>query len=252
MFRYTQAIVRKPGKNFADGITDSVLEKPSFEIALKQHAAYCEALIHCGLRLTILDADENFPDGCFVEDTAVVTEKVAIITNPGAKSRRGETKKIAETLSEYMKTEYISLDGFVEGGDVLRFGNKFFIGISDRTNENGALQLSERLSNYGHSSSMIPVKSILHLKTGITFIGQNNFIALGGLSQQFKRFNIIQVDQDEAYAANCLFINDFLLVPKGYPEMKKKVLKLGCKIIEIEMSEFKKMNGGLTCLSLLF
>lgn len=252
MFSYTHAIIRKPGKNFADGITDSGLEKPVFEKALKQHAAYCEALKYCGLELTILEADEKYPDGCFVEDTAVVTEKAAIITNPGAASRRGEVEKIAEILSRYKKTEYISLDGFVEGGDVMKLGNHYYIGISGRTNENGARQLSVILSKHGYSTSFIPVKNILHLKTGITHIGQNNFIAIEDFTNHFKQFNITQVDQDESYAANCLFINDFLLVPIGYPKMKNRIMKLGYKLLEIEMSEFEKMNGGLTCLSLLF
>jgi dimethylargininase len=252
MFRYTHAIVRKPGKNFADGITDSGLEKPVFEKALKQHIAYCEALKYCGLELTILEADEKYPDGCFVEDAAVVTEKVAIITNPGAETRRGEVEKIAETLSKFKKTEFISLDGYVEGGDVMNVGNNYYIGISNRTNEKGGRQLSEILTNYGYSTSFIPVNTILHLKTGITHIGQNNFIATGAFADSFKQFNVIQTDQDEVYTANSLRINDFLLIPKGYPKTKNQVIKLGYQIIEIEMSEFRKMNGGLTCLSLLF
>jgi dimethylargininase len=252
MFRYTHAIVRKPGKNFADGITDSGLEKPVFEKALKQHIAYCEALKYCGLELTILEADEKYPDGCFVEDAAVVTEKVAIITNPGAETRRGEVEKIAEILSQYKKTEFISLDGHVEGGDVMKVGNHYYIGISGRTNEKGARQLSGILTKHGYSTSFIPVKTMLHLKTGITYIGQNNFIAADAFADSFQQFHVIQTEQDEAYAANCLFINDYLLIPKGYPKIKNKVIAQGYQLIETEMSEFKKMNGGLTCLSLLF
>ena len=164
---YTKAIVRRPGRNFASGITTSNLGKPDFNKALEQHAAYCNALIRCGVELTVLEADERFPDGCFVEDTAVVTSGVAVISRPGADTRRGEEEEIARVLAGFGHIESITAPGTLEGGDVLRADNHYFIGISERTNKEGASQLSAILSKYGFTSSFIRVEAGLHLKSDI-------------------------------------------------------------------------------------
>jgi len=113
---YTKTIVRRPGRNFAEGITTSTLGKPDFEKAIEQHSAYCDALKGCGLELIVLEADERYPDGCFVEDTAIVTGEVAVITRPGAASRMGEEAEISEILSEFRKIETIKLPGTMDGG----------------------------------------------------------------------------------------------------------------------------------------
>ena len=134
---YTKAIVRRPGKNFANGITTSNLGQPDFNKALEQHAAYCEALTKCGVELTVLDADERYPDGCFVEDTAVVNSRVKVISRPGAATRRGEEDEIARVLAASGPTESITAPGTLEGGDVLRAENHYYIGISERTNMRG-------------------------------------------------------------------------------------------------------------------
>jgi dimethylargininase len=249
---FTKAIVRRPGKNFADGITTSNLGKPLFDIALQQHNAYCNALIKCGLDVTILEADERYPDGCFVEDTAIVTEKVAIIAKPGDKARLGEEEKIAKILSEYRSVETITLPAQLDGGDIMRVENHFYIGMSKRTNQEGANQLAKILSKYGYTSSQLPVKTVLHLKTGITYLGNNNFIANEEFANCFPKASTIKLSEDESYSANCLKINNHLLIPKGFPKSKKQIEDLGYNIIEVEMSEFRKMDGGLTCLSLLF
>jgi dimethylargininase len=249
---YTKAIVRRPGRNFAEGITTSNLGKPDFEKALQQHSAYCDALIGCGLELIVLESDERYPDGCFVEDTAIVTSEVAVITRPGAESRIGEEAEISEILSQFRKIETIKLPGTLDGGDVLRVENHFFTGISGRTNMDGARQLSEILSKYGYTASETEVGEGLHLKSGIAYLGKGNFISIEGFSKIAGSSGIIISDLQESYSANCLRVNDFLLIPKGFPKSKKKIVELGYNIIELEMSEFRKMDGGLTCLSLLF
>src|SRR5690606_24815740 len=114
---------RRPGRNFASGITTSNLGRPDFSKALEQHVAYCEALIRCGVELTVLDADERYPDGCFVEDTAVVNSRVKVVSRPGAATRRGEEEAIAQVLAGYGPSEAITAPGTLEGGDVLRAGN---------------------------------------------------------------------------------------------------------------------------------
>jgi dimethylargininase len=249
---FTKAIVRRPGRNFAEGITTSNLGKPDFKKALEQHSAYCNAMAGCGLELIVLEADERYPDGCFVEDTAIVTSEVAIITIPGAVSRMGEEAEISETLSEFRKIETIKFPGTLDGGDVLRAENHFFIGISGRTNRVGAMQFSAILSEYGYTSSEAEVGSGLHLKSGLAYLGKGNYISVEGFSKMAGSSGIIISDQEESYSANCLPVNGFLLIPKGFPKSKKKIAELGYNLIELDMSEFRKMDGGLTCLSLLF
>ena len=252
MFQY--ALVRKPGENFHRGITSSNLGTPDYKKALRQHDGYCQALRKCGLQLIVLGADVRYPDGPFVEDTAIITEECAIMANLGAASRQGEEEKIREILSEFRTIESIKPPGTVEGGDILSVDNHSYIGLSQRTNQAGARQLSAMLSKYGFTSSTIPLKSVLHLKSGVNYIGHNNMVAIDEFAQrdEFKRFNIIRVDEEESYAANCLLVNDFLLLPKGFPKISEKIQASGYKILAIEMSEFQKMDGGLTCLSLLW
>jgi len=249
---YTRAIVRRPGRNFAQGITTSNLGQPDFNKALEQHAAYCEALIKCGVELTVLDADERYPDGCFVEDTAVVNSKVKVISRPGATTRRGEEEAIAKVLTGSGPITSITSPGNLEGGDVLRAENHYYIGISERTNSEGARQLSAILSKHGFASSVIRVEAGLHLKSDIAYLGNGNFISTPVFSKIAHPANTIILDNDEYYSANCLRVNDYLLIPKGFPRSKMKMAELGYNIIELEMSEFRKMDGGLTCLSLLF
>ena len=249
---YTRAIVRRPGRNFARGITTSNLGKPDFGKALEQHAAYCDALIRCGVELTVLEADERYPDGCFVEDTAVVNSRVAVICRPGAASRMGEEEEIARVLAGFGTTESILPPGTLEGGDVLRAENHYYIGLSARTNAEGASQLSAILSKHGFTTSVIRVEEGLHLKSDIAYLGKGNFISTPVFSAIAHPANTILLDQDEYYSANCLRVNDYLLIPKGFPKSRMKILELGYEIIELEMSEFRKMDGGLTCLSLLF
>ena len=249
---YTKAIVRRPGRNFADGITTSNFGRPDPRKAIRQHEAYCMALERCGLEVTVLEADERYPDGCFVEDTAIVTGDVAIITRLGAASRRGEEKEIARVVSKYRKVENINAPGTLDGGDVLRVENHFFIGLSGRTNREGAGQLSAILMEYGYTASEMEVKDGLHLKSGIAFLGNGNFISVAAFSNILISGSCIIADEDESYSANCLKVNDHLLIPEGFPESKKRIARLGYNIIELDVSEFRKMDGGLTCLSLVF
>src|SRR6266480_2235266 len=172
----TRAIVRPPGLNFTDALTTVKLGAPNFARALEQHAAYCEALEHCGLTLTCLEADERYPDSTFVEDTAVLTKQGAMLTRPGAASRIGEVESTAEALSQfYSKLNSIHEPGTLDGGDIceaeLEGRNHFFIGISERTNQNGAQQLAEWLATYSCSASLVDIRgvnNILHLKSGLT------------------------------------------------------------------------------------
>ena len=149
---------------------------------------------------------KNFPDSTFVEDTALLTKKCAIISNPGAPSRKGETVEMKKVLKNYYSTiEKIEPPGTVEPGDIMMVGDHFYIGLSERTNEDGAAQMITILNKYGYSGSAIFMKDMLHLKTGVAYLENNNLLAFGEFFQEeeFQNFNIIEVDEEESYAANC-------------------------------------------------
>ncbi len=249
---YKHALVRRPGQRFAEGLTGANLGKPSYKLAKEQHEAYCEVLHSIGLEVTVLEADERYPDGCFVEDTAVITERVAVITRPGDVARQGEEEAIAELLARERPLARISAPGTLDGGDVMRVGDHFYIGLSGRTNEEGARQLAEILNAHGYDSSTLPVNTVLHLKTGITPIAEGVFVGIKEFAERPEFQTCVKLDPKEAYAANCLRINDILLMPEGFAALKKRLENYGLGIVEIPMSEFRKMDGGLTCLSLLW
>jgi dimethylargininase len=243
--------VRKPGLNFAEGVTTAGLGKPDYVKALEQHAAYCDALKRCGLSITILEPDIQYPDGCFVEDTAIITEHGAILTQPGHPARIGEQNAIEQHLLQHMPVQRISGAGTVDGGDILRMQQHFYIGRSDRTNSEGARQLADMLSAYGYTTSEVNVPSGLHLKSSATYLGNNTVVTTKSYAHCFDAGTILDVE-DEEYAANCVRLNDYVLVPKGFPKTKDKLEHAGFRLIELDMTEFRKMDGGLTCLSLLF
>jgi|SRR5687767_1150541 len=254
----TKAIVRAPSANFATGLTSVDLGKPDYNVAVRQHAAYCEALQSCGLTLIGLPPDERHPDSTFVEDTAIATSRGAVITRPGAPSRLGETDGIERKLREYFQDlRRIIEPGTVDGGDVCEAGDHFFIGISQRTNEAGAAQLAGILQSFGYGSSLIDIRglsNILHLKSGIAWLGDNRLVVIDELSRlkEFSTYELVHVNFVEEYAANCLFLNSRILVPAGFPGLKCQLEDLGYPTIVLEMSEFQKMDGGLSCLSLRF
>lgn len=251
-FRF--AITRKPGENFAHGITTIDLATPNYTRMLVQHAVYIDTLSSLGLEVIVLDALQEFPDAYFVEDTAVVIPEVAIITNPGAVSRRGEQQKIEPILSIYRTITQIQPPGTLDGGDVLQVDNQLFVGISQRTNMEGAEQFGRIVSGYGYGWKPIIVESGLHLKSSVNYIGKNTLIITQEFAdlEQFQPYKLIVLEKSEECAANTLWVNDTLITPTGFPKTKRKLEYLGLPIIEIDISEARKMDGGLTCMSLRF
>ncbi|MFC2025932.1 dimethylarginine dimethylaminohydrolase family protein [Chloroflexota bacterium] len=251
---FTHAITRKPGPNYAQGITTSDSVTANFTKALEQHQAYVETLITIGLEVVILDPLPDYPDSYFVEDAAVITQNVAVITRPGAMARRGEASAIAPVLAEYRQTAIIQAPGTLDGGDVLMVGKHFFIGISDRTNAEGADQLGLILEQHGYTWTGIQVSGGLHLKSGVNSVGGDTLLLTQEFStlDEFKSFEVIIVDEIESYAANTLWINNYLIMPTGFQKTRHKLEKLNLPIIELEVSEACKMDGGLTCMSLRF
>ncbi len=253
---FTTAIVRRPARSLVAGIASSPeLGAPDYDRALRQHDAYIAALEAAGLRVEVLPADEAHPDSCFVEDVAVCADSFAMVTRPGAPSRRDEPRGIAETLSRHFaEIGTVEAPGTLEGGDVLRVDGTFFIGLSARTNGAGADALARALEKRGFRAVMVPVRDFLHLKTGTTYLGDGKLLVTGEFEKTaaFERFERVVVPAEEAYAVNCLRLNDAVVVPAGYPKTLAAIRAFGCRAIEVDTSEYRKIDGGLTCLSLRF
>jgi dimethylargininase len=238
-----------------NGLSSANLGTPDYPTALLQHADYVEALKECGLHVTLLPADENFPDSTFVEDVALMTPHCAILTNPGAPSRNLETRSILKTIHEfYAKVEMIKSPGNVEAGDIMMVGDHYYIGLSERTNQAGADQVIAILERYGMRGSLVSLSEVLHLKTGLGYLENNHLLACGEflVKPEFRQFNLLQVDPEESYAANSVWINGTVLTPKGFPKTRTLIASLGYTVREVDVSEFQKLDGGLSCLSLRF
>ncbi|HSS20708.1 MAG TPA: arginine deiminase family protein [Pyrinomonadaceae bacterium] len=261
---FTRAIVRPPATNFANGITTSNLGLPDRQRALRQHEAYCEALVRCGLEVIRLDADERYPDSTFVEDTAVIVEPTSntvsriVFTRPGAASRAGEVESIKESFDQ-LGCEAFSIEppGTLDGGDVCQADNHFFIGISERTNESGAEQLRSLLASWGYTSTNVDIRkldALLHLKSGMAYLGDRRLALVDALvsREHFRDYDIVCPTPPEEYGTNCVRLNEHVLIAVGFPAFQKTLTELGYRCIPLEMSEFQKMDGGLSCLSLRF
>ncbi|PKL08364.1 MAG: N(G),N(G)-dimethylarginine dimethylaminohydrolase [Spirochaetae bacterium HGW-Spirochaetae-7] len=253
---FTKAIVRRPARFMINGITaHPELGKPDHELAVRQHDAYIAALERCGLSVEVLPALEGYPDSCFVEDVAVCTRRFALVTLPREKSRSGEIAGMDVLLGRHFPViESIKAPGTLEGGDVMMIGDAFYIGLSSRTNAEGARQFIGHLERYGLEGHTVCMPPTLHLKSGLSYLEDGWLLvesAFAGLAE-FSGFKRIDIMPAEAYAANCIRINDFAIVPAGYPKALADIKATGIPVIELDMSEFRKIDGSLTCLSLRF
>ncbi len=253
MFKKT--IVKIPSESYVNGLTTSDLGRPNLEKALEQHKAYIEALKKCGTIVTEVPGNLQYPDSTFVEDTAVLTPNFAVISNPGALSRNGEIHDMEHVIkSFYESIYYIKSPGTLDGGDILQIEDRFFIGISARTNHVGAEQLKTILELEGYKGTIVELEKFFHLKTGIAYLGNQTIVVAGEFVDhpEFNKYQKIVVPPEEEYAANCIRVNDYVIIPAGYPVTKHKINDAGYQTIELEMSEFRKQDGGLSCLSLRF
>ena len=255
---FHHAIVRPPGANFADGLTTVALGAPDYPTALRQHEQYCRALEQCGLQLIRLEADVRYPDSTFVEDTAILVEGRALLTRPGAPSRAGEVDEMRAVLAGLVPAlAAIVAPGTLDGGDICEAGRHFFIGLSERTNEEGARQLTALLAGWGCSAACVDIRGlpgILHLKSGLSCLAGERLVVIDALADHpaFAGYERVRVPPGEEYAANCVQVNDFVLLPHGFPGLAARLRELGSAPLLLDMSEYRKMDGGLSCLSLRF
>jgi len=253
---FKNAIVRTPGRSIVKGLSDSKnLGLPNYERALIQHQSYIDALTKCGLDVLVLEPCEDYPDSAFVEDVALITPNCAIITRPGALSRRGEVRLIESVLQQkFNNIEQIVAPGTIEGGDIMKVGDHYYIGLSERTNLEGAKQIIQILNKYGMSGSTISLNKVLHLKTGLSYLEENNLVVHGEFIDEssLEQYNQIKIPENESYAANCIWINESVIIPLGYPTTKQRIKNAGYATVETDVSEFQKLDGGLSCLSLRY
>ena len=220
---FQNVIVKTPCKALMNGLTaHPQLGVPNYEKALQQHKAYQEALVQCGVNLTVLPADEAYPDSCFIEDVAVLTKYCAIITNPATASRNPEIEAIKPVLLQFYpqdKIYEITAPGTLEGGDVMMCGDTFFVGMSARTNEQGFQQFREIFAKFGCHAIAVPLSEMLHLKTGVAYLENNTILAAGEFCDklQLKGYGRSLCAAEEAYAATVLWVHGTVLDPPGTP-----------------------------------
>jgi len=250
------AIVRPPSPTFGNGITAANLGPPDLALALEQHEGYVQALERAGARAIRLEPEPAYPDSAFVEDTAILGDSFAILTRPGAPSRRGEVPSMRRAVEPFAARIHTIQDpGTVDGGDILETFDRYLIGLSGRTNEEGARQLAGFLETEGLVSTTVDIRGIrglLHLKAGLSFLGNDRLFAIRELHHAVRAlgYEVVPVPEDETYAANSLDVNGNLLIPAGCPRSAALLGDLGHTLVVLEMSEFRKMDGGLSCLSL--
>ena len=222
--------------------------------ARRQQQAYERLLSDLGLHVISLPAEQELPDAAFVEDTAVVTDEVAVVTTMGCTARRREVDSISPVLEKYRLLQSINGSGLLEGGDVVQVGRTLFVGISTRTNVNGISQLSRIVTPYGYEVRPVQVKGCLHLSTGCGFIGRNTILANPSWVDlsPFEGFEIINVSPSEPWGANGLTLADHVLISAASPQTAARVRERGFRVLTVDISEFEKAEGGLTCLTLIF
>lgn len=224
------------------------------EAARREHAAYLEALARLGCEPVVLPADPQLPDSVFVEDTAVVLDELAVLTRPGAPSRRPETRAIREALAPHREVLAIEAPGTLDGGDVLRIGRELFVGRSSRSDRDGMLQLAELLAPRGYSVRAVEVAGCLHLKSAACQVAPGTILINADWVDRapFRSLELIDVDPSEPFGANALLLGGMVLYPDSFPRTRERLVERGLRVEELETSELQKAEGGVTCCSLIF
>lgn len=251
MEKSIHAWVRSPSKNFPQALSKHP-EANSIDIqkTRHQHTAYCEALKTAGLTVNVLGPLDAFPDSVFIEDNAVILEGLAILCSMKEVSRQKEVSFLENTLQSRLPVLRLPAPVSIDGGDVLQTEDTVFVGQSQRTNREAVKALQSLTSK-----QVVPVqvKQGLHLKTSVSTLG-NNLLVINPShveTEPFREFEWIEVDEEEVYAANCLAVGNFVILPAGFPKLEQRIQTHGFSTLPVDMSEFQKADGGVTCLSLL-
>ncbi|MFW9846539.1 MAG: dimethylarginine dimethylaminohydrolase family protein [Candidatus Thorarchaeota archaeon] len=246
------AVVRPPSSTFRHCIsTHPEHHSLDLALALQQHDEYRQTLEDLGLNIIRLPPDERHPDSCFVEDTVVVHEEKAFITRLAEESRRGEELAVAEVLKDFLDLSYARKSATIEGGDIIHLPDRLISGLTQRTNAKGVRQMVRWL---GVESDIIENSSIIHLKSHVTYLDRNTVIVTKGFRDHpdLQDFEKLVVPKDENYAANTLTVRGVVLMSKKHTMSQDLVRDAGFEVMPLDMSEFEKCEGALTCLSVIF
>jgi dimethylargininase len=243
------ALVRPPGISFPQAISDHPEKKGIYQPkALIQHQSYVDALKQVGGKILSLPPEDLLPDSTFIEDTTFVFGETAFLCSAKEETRRNEVESVAQTLKDHLKIA--NLEPHMDGGDILNTPQAIYIGLSKRSNERAIKSLSQKIDKEIIS---VPVVKGLHLKSAVSYLG-NNVLLIDPErveSDTFKNFQWIEVEENNSYAANCLALGNKIIMPAGFSTVREKIRQHGFETIEVEMSEFEKADGGVTCLSII-
>ncbi len=247
-----RAIVRPPGRSYCECISSHPeRDLLNLDVAQMQHRVYVQTLKDLGLDVIEMPPIDDLPDSCFVEDTAVIHGKKALMTRPNPISRRGEVDSVAQVLENYFEVISVESPGTVEGGDVIHLPERLISGCTQRTNLEGIHQMEKLL---GVQVDVIQDDKIVHLKSYVTHLEEGKFIGSERYSQHsaFNNSEFITIPDYETYASNTLTINGTVIIPVGFPETKRILIQSGFDVVTLYTSEFSRCEGALTCLSIIF
>jgi dimethylargininase len=249
------AITRKPSPSLAKCELEFLSRTPiDLPLAIEQHRRYEECLTELGARVISLDAEEQFPDSMFVEDPALVLDEIAIMTRPGAVSRRGEGESLARAIQPFRQLKWIAEPGTIEGGDVMRVERTLYAGASRRTNTSGIAQLKEIAEPLGYSVVAVPVTGCLHLKSACCYAGDGTVVANREWfdASALRGLRILDVPPEEPSGANVLRVGETVLVAMQFPKTRALLEAAGLRARALDISEALKAEAALTCSSLVF
>ena len=234
----------------------SFIERKPIDLvkAQAEHHTYELLLGKLGAKVISLPEEPELPDSMFVEDPAIMLDEVAIICPLGTESRRKEAPTIAAALEKFRKLAYVKLPGTLEGGDVLRVGKKIYVGVTKRSNPEGIRQFAVIASSHGYEVTAVPVTGCLHLKSAVTFLGNDTLLGNRGWFdwKRMERYEWVDVHSAEPHAGNALQIGDSVVFPASFPRTAELIREKGFKLERLDISELQKAESGLTCSSLLF
>jgi dimethylargininase len=248
------AITRQVSPRFAECELTHIERTPiDVDVARSQHHNYVEALRGLGYHVVELPAEADLPDSVFVEDAAFILPEAAVITRPGADSRKSETASIAEVLSPHRELVFVRDPATVDGGDVLVLDKDIYIGLSTRSGQAAIDQLQNLLARFGYRVQGVELHDCLHLKTAVTRLGQNSLLINRNWvdTRPFEKYEFVDVAESEPMAANILMLGEMGLYPTAFPETQSKLESRGVKLVTVDVSELAKAEGAITCCSLI-
>jgi len=249
------AVTREVSRSIANcELTHLSRVQIDLELARLQHLRYQQALAELGCKVVSLPEQPELPDAVFVEDVAIVLDECAVITRPGAESRRPETGPMAEKLGEYRKLVFIEAPGTLDGGDVLRVDRTLYVGLSGRSNRAAIDQLRALIAPDGYKVNAVEVSGCLHLKSAVSQAAEYTLLVNPRWvnAADFGDLECLEVDPAEAYAANSLLIGKSIIYPTSFPRTRQRLEHQGMRVMAVDVSELQKAEGAVTCCSLVF